>query len=322
MKKFMSKLTEKYIKLESSGKTGLRYKLYGLILKHYKKHENKTISRKWFWFWGRFHLPPYWWRTRTFKVITSCMVFISLVVVLGYFLINRGAEDIVNEIDLPVIESSQESKNESSDDFSAPRMVEGSLDNFSNEKSYDFLRYDLSDACKKNGDTVGWVTVDYCGINYPVVQAVDNDYYLHHDFYKSYNFHGWIFRDCRYIEDSPHYNTVIYGHNLMVGGMFSNLSAVLDSKEPVYVKYQTTFNTYIYEVISAYPTPPVLSYIQMDFKSIDEVRKFHKSILKNNQWKSAPKVELTDEDKILTLSTCHGNNRLAVHCRLIASEVL
>ena len=323
MKKLITNLTDEYIKLEAKDKQGLKYKLYGFIIRQYKKHEGKQVSRKWFWFWGRFHLPPYWWRTKTFKIITSCMIVLTIGIVAWYFLSNQNAEKIVSEISLPEIEQSNkghsvDSSIESSDD--RPKMYEGSLD-MEETETYDFLRYDLSDAIAKNSDTVGWLEVEYCGINYPVVQGKDNDFYLKHDFYKNYNSHGWIFRDCRY-NDSTYRNTVLYGHNLMVGGMFSSLSSILDSKEPVYVKFQSISSTYIYKVVSVYTTEPVLEYIEMNFESIEKLRKFHKDIMASNQWKYAPKEELKDDDRILTLSTCYGDNRLAVHCKLLSSEIL
>ena len=324
MKKLITNLTEQYIKMEAKGKQGLRYKLYGFIIRCYKRHEGKTVSRKWFWFWGRFHLPPFWWRTKTFKIITSCMVILTVGIVALYLLSNQNAEKIVSDISLTPIERSSNGSSEntnsveSSDD--RPKMYEGSLD-IEETENYDFLRYDLSDAVAKNSDTVGWLTVDYCGINYPVVQGTDNDFYLKHDFYKNYNSHGWIFRDCRF-NDTTYHNTVLYGHNLMVGGMFSNLSSIFDSKESVYVKFQSTSSTYIYKVVSVYTTEPVLEYIEMNFDSIEKLRKFHKDILASNQWKYAPKEDLKDDDRILTLSTCYGDNRLAVHCKLLASEIL
>ena len=320
MNKFITSVTEKHLRLESTDKHRIKYYLYGVILRAYKRYEGKRVSQKWFWFWGRFHLPPYWWRTKTFKILTTCMILVTLCVVSWYIISNRSAEDIVNSIDTSVMPKADESKGveESTDEL---KMISGSLYIDEDTQEYNFLRYDLSDAIAKNSDTVGWLNIGYCGISYPIVQGTDNDFYLHHDFNKTYNTHGWVFRDFRYNEDT-HENIVLYGHNLMAGGMFSSLSNILDSKDPVYVQYQTRGSTYIYEVISVYTTEPVLSYIQMNFKSTEELRKFKKDIVNSNQWKYAPKVKLTDDDSILTLSTCYGDDRLAVHCRLIASEVL
>ena len=38
-----------------------------------------------------------------------------------------------------------------------------------------------------NKDTVGWLTVNNTRIDYPVVQAKDNDYYLRRDYYQNKN---------------------------------------------------------------------------------------------------------------------------------------
>ena len=318
----------KYIKLESSGRTGFKFHLYGLILKLSNKCEGKRISNKWFWFYGRFHLPPYWWRTKTFKVITVILLVMTLVFSGWYFLFNDRAEQIIQDIDIPEIsiQPAEESDIEHS-------IIESTIEESVVEKpgviyntpvpdvdDYTFLRYDLSDAISKNSDTVGWVAVDYCGISYPVVQGDDNEYYLKHDFYRNYSYHGWIFQDFREAEPNTR-NIVIYGHSLMAGGMFSNLFNILYSEKPVYIKYQTTYDTRVYEVVSVYVTEPVIDYIQMEF-SDEAFKVFEENIIKKNEWGYAPKVDLGVEDKFLTLSTCHGDNRLAVHARLVEGYIL
>ena len=320
----MTNLTNKYIKLESSGKTGFKYHLYGWILKLNKKKEGKQISNKWFWFYGRFHLPPYWWRTKTFKIITACMILITCGVTFWYFLLNNKAEDIVKEISVPELSIVEELRPDEPSDFTESSEVErpGVIYNSpvpATEK-YTFIKYDLTDAINRNSDTIGWLEVPACGISYPLVQGKDNDYYLKHDFYGNYTFHGWVFQDFRPAEPDTK-NIVVYGHNLMAGGMFTNLSSILDMKETVYVKYQTTYDTRVYEVVSIYVTEPVLDYIKMDFTD-EEFKTFEDNIIKKNQWKYAPKTKLCADDKFLTLSTCHGDNRLAVHCRLVEGYIL
>ena len=332
MGKFITNLTNKYVKLESSGKTGFKYYLYGWILKLNKKKENKQISNKWFWFYGRFHLPPYWWRTKTFKAITVCLGLFTVCFMLCYFLFNNRAEQIVKDIDRPeisvvtyersnveqsVIEPEQ-SIIESEPEINKPGVIFNKP--VPDVEEYTFLRYDLSDAMNKNSDTVAWLEIPYCNISYPVVQGKDNDYYLKHDFYGNYTYHGWVFQDYRDAEPGTR-NIVVYGHNLIAGGMFSNLSDILNSDKPVYVKYQSTYDTRVYEVISIYVTEPVIDYIQMNFTD-EEFVKFEENIVKQNQWGNAPKVELNEDDKFLTLSTCYGDNRLAVHCRLVEGYIL
>ena len=326
MKKWKNNITNKYVMLESSGQTGFRYHLYGLILRLNKRHEARRISKKWFWFYERFHLPPYWWRTKTFKIITAVMLVVTIGVLGSYFLLNNRAEQIVSTIDhkeIPLPQQSEVSQmsqevESSADSYAPPKVITN--EPFVIKDDYTFLHYDLSDARQKNGDTVGWLEIQACGISYPVVQTNNNDYYLNHDFNKRYNFHGWIFGDFRN-RDYTARNTVIYGHNLMIGGMFSNLSDILSKDKPVFVCYQTFQETLVYEVVSVYVTEPVVSYIQTDF-SDDDFKKFEEAIVKANQWGSAQKQEFTLDDKFLTLSTCYGDNRLAVHCRLVDSLLL
>lgn len=323
----ISKLSSKVIYYEAHNKLGIKYHLCKWLLLLNQKYESKRDGTRWFWFLGRFCLPPYWWHTKTFKIITTCLILSVICVWVIYFFGNKRAEDIVNDISvqpqisdniLPLV-SSQPCV-ESSDD--RPKMYEGSLviDN-NGVKEYQFLRYDLSDAKSKNSDTIGWLQFPYCDINYPVVQGTDNDYYLRHDFYKNYTTHGWIYRDYRITTDDTD-NIVIYGHNLYAGGMFTNLLRVIDCKEPLYVLYQTEYETGVYEVISAYRTEPEVSYIQTSFNSYNEKIAFYNKVLSKNEWGNAPLIKAEDINSMLTLSTCYGDDRYVVHCRLVAETVL
>lgn len=67
-----------------------------------------------------------------------------------------------------------------------------------------------------------WISVKNTAISYPLVQGVDNQYYLTHDHNGDANIAGAIFFDAA---DIP-YNgniTVIYGHSMRDGTMFNNL---------------------------------------------------------------------------------------------------
>ena len=59
-------------------------------------------------------------------------------------------------------------------DFNEAKSIVRELSN-NNQNSIDF-----DSLIKKNSDTVGWIKVDGTKVNYPVVQAEDNDYYLSH----------------------------------------------------------------------------------------------------------------------------------------------
>ena len=76
-----------------------------------------------------------------------------------------------------------------------------------------------------NRDTVAWLRfIEPEIISYPVVRSHDNEEYLHRAFDGSYSQLGSIFLDMDSNPDFTDRNTIIYGHNMAVGGeMFSQL---------------------------------------------------------------------------------------------------
>lgn len=72
-----------------------------------------------------------------------------------------------------------------------------------------------------------WISVKGTRIDYPLMQGVDNQFYLTHDHEDNPNTAGSIFFDAI---DSP-YNgnvTVIYGHSMRDGSMFGSLHFLAD----------------------------------------------------------------------------------------------
>lgn len=54
---------------------------------------------------------------------------------------------------------------------------------------------DFPSLLEQNSDTVAWIYFETMDINYPVVQGEDDDFYLHHGFFKEENNCGCIFLD-------------------------------------------------------------------------------------------------------------------------------
>jgi len=75
-----------------------------------------------------------------------------------------------------------------------------------------------------NPDIVGWLLIPGTHINYPIVQAQDNSYYLDHRFDGEYSAGGSIFLDMDSSSELNSRNNLIYGHNMLDGSMFSDLS--------------------------------------------------------------------------------------------------
>lgn len=167
---------------------------------------------------------------------------------------------------------------------------------------------------KQNSDTIGWLKVENSNIEYPVVQTKDNEYYLKHNFNKEYNVAGWIFADYRNLFDGTDRNIVIYGHNMRNNSMFGSLKNVIKKEW-----YENTDNKYItlvteneystYEVFSVYQIEAEDYYLKMQFKD-DEFEEFITKIKKRSV--KDFEVNVSKDDKILTLSTCANNNKYRV----------
>ena len=139
-----------------------------------------------------------------------------------------------------------------------------------------------------NSDVVGWIYVEALdGISYPIVQGKDNETYLHQTYEKNYNFAGTIFVDYENSPDFSDCNTLVYGHNK-------------------YFWILTQDKNYRYEIISAYTTG-VNSDTYTLFKGPgDEFQSYLETIKGYSEIQTDP-GELTIKDKIVTLSTCTGN---------------
>ncbi len=74
-----------------------------------------------------------------------------------------------------------------------------------------------------NPDIIAWVYLPGTTINYPVVQADDNEYYLTHNVDTSYSTSGAVFLDeaNKGLSDTQ---VLVYGHNMKDGSMFAALT--------------------------------------------------------------------------------------------------
>lgn len=175
---------------------------------------------------------------------------------------------------------------------------------------------------EENKDTVGWIKVEGLNIEYPVVQANDNSYYLSHSFDGSYNSAGWIFADANNRFDGTDKHIVIYGHNRRDGSMFGTLKKILEKnwyedENNKYVTFVTEDGNTKYEVFSVYKIKDEDYYITTKFNSGDEFGEFIKTLKERSIYDFGN--EVARKDKILTLSTCADNNkyRVVLHAKKV-----
>ena len=175
---------------------------------------------------------------------------------------------------------------------------------------------------KINDDTIGWLTINNTKINYPIVQADDNEFYLKRDYNKDRNILGWLYMDYRNNIYNMSNNTIIYGHNIKGGLMFGTLRYALN--ESWYKNEQNqiiTFNTLEknmkWKIFSIYRIPVTNDYLYANFYDNKEFLEFANKLKARSIYDF--NIELKEEDKILTLSTCGSNNsqRMVIHAVLI-----
>ena len=191
-----------------------------------------------------------------------------------------------------------------------------------NDKNKD--KIDFKGLKKINKNTVAYLIVNGTKIAMPIVQHTDNSYYLNHNFKREYNISGWLFADYKNKFDGNDKNIIIYGHNTKDGSMFGTLKKVLkkewySKEENLKVRLITEDEDSLYQVFSVYTIEPEDYYINTSFNK-GEFLKFLKKIESRSIYDF--KVDLEEDDKILTLSTCSsdGSKRVVLHAKKIIEK--
>ena len=167
------------------------------------------------------------------------------------------------------------------------------------------IQVDFEVLCAENPDVVAWLYCPDTPINYPVVQASDNAYYLHRLLDGSKNAAGTLFLDYRNAEDLSDWNSVIYGHNMKNDSMFGTLP---DYQSQVYFEAHpkifllTPEQNYIIHVVAGFVTPADAALYSAFSPDDAEKTALLSSWLEASHFRA--ETVPTEEDRFLTLSTC------------------
>ena len=234
---------------------------------------------------------------------------------------NNDTSKIVEEITSSV-EVTEKEDNENTELVGAPELEEEEEPNdYWYYIKFPLLEVNFATLKEKNSDTVGWINVNNTNINYPYVQSSNNSYYLDHSFDKSYNEAGWVFLDYRNSSDLNNKNTIIYAHSRLDKTMFGSLSRVLKSdwytnKDNHIIRISTETENPLWQIFSVYKIEEESYYIKTNFNTTEDYIEFLDT-LKNRSLYNF-NTNLTDEDRVLTLSTCYSDTvRTVVHAKLI-----
>lgn len=206
-------------------------------------------------------------------------------------------------------------------DDNTPTEEPSNPDNNSNTTSKDTKNPIIVALKELNDETVGWLNVPGTNIDYPVVKAKDNAYYLKHNFKKEKDYNGWVFMNYLNSAEMLDKNTIIFAHNRYYSNiMFGTLNKV--GKKAWYQNIKENLITYSdinkemkWEVFAAYTVPVTDDYLVTNFSTDEEFNKFIQMIRGRSIINSD--LEIKSTDKILTLSTCADiNTRFVVHAVL------
>lgn len=271
-----------------------------------RKNKKKFRLKRWVWIF--------------FAIFSGFCLLITEVVILKWNddnkKIEKQVEDIKKEVDVEMNDADTSEKINPPDDKDS---------DYWNYMKMPLLSVDFQRLREKNSDTVAFIKVNGTNVNYPVVQANNNDYYLDHAFDKTKNKAGWVFLDYRNDINNLQDNTIIYAHGRLDTTMFGSLRNILknkwykDSNNRV-VYLSTPQNNTMWQVFSVYVIPTETYYLTSSFGSVESKTSFINKLISRSIYDFASDVNVND--KLLTLSTCYNDKeKLVLHAKLIKKQV-
>lgn len=101
-----------------------------------------------------------------------------------------------------------------------------------------------------NADVIAWIRIPGTNVNYPILQDTDEEKYLRHNLYGNYTRCGSIFTSEINEHPFADFNTIVYGHNLNNGLMFSDLKKY--SQKNFYSQHKTVYVFFPDESVKKY----------------------------------------------------------------------
>lgn len=196
-----------------------------------------------------------------------------------------------------------------------------------NAEGEETFQVDFEALQAENSDTVAWIRFEEPSvISYPVVKGMDNELYLTKTFSAADNKLGAIFMDYRNASSFSNRNTIIYGHNLKVGGeMFSQLNAYAEEsfckEHPYFYIYTPDGKTRMYQVFMAGVVSDQAENYTLQFESDETYLAYLEACKNSSAYQTDASVGAGS--KIVTLSTCtnvRDDERFIVQGVLVSEE--
>ena len=188
---------------------------------------------------------------------------------------------------------------------------------------------DFDQLQQENPDIYAWITVPGTDVDYPIVQKEgDNGYYLNHNINGDKDTAGAIYTEDYNHKDFEDPNTVIYGHNMKNGTMFRTLHnyedrSFFDENREVLIYMPGEIRHY--QIFAAYVYDNRHLLLNFDFDDPDVYQSYLNTVSSIRDMNSFvdTSMEMTVEDKIITMSTCYKgmeDRRYLVQAVLVSIE--
>lgn len=153
-----------------------------------------------------------------------------------------------------------------------------------------------------NSDYKFWITIEDTVVDYPVVQGIDNDFYLNNNFYKENSISGSIFLDYKN-DELKDKNLILYGHNMRDGTMFASINKFKEKDffDNGKIKIVNENSEQTYEVFSVFVEDANDINLKSKFTSDDEYIEYINNLKEKSYY---TKETNSDFSNIITLYTC------------------
>ena len=240
-------------------------------------------------------------------LITACLLIAGICI--GFIvltLVNRNNNSKIYDALKENVKTteSDESLSEITETIEAVQK-ETSMENGQTKIDFDALQ-------SVNPDIYAWIEIPSTKVDYPVVQSSTDDfYYLNHTVEGAVGYPGSIYTERKNHKDFSDFNTLIYGHDMLDGSMFHELhnyeeAGFMSGNPYIYIYTPGEKLTYRIFAASVYDDRHIL--LSYDFGKTEDRQAFLESLQTgDNRNTYDPEVSVTPEDKIITLSTCIGD---------------
>lgn len=161
-----------------------------------------------------------------------------------------------------------------------------------------------------NPDIVGWVTVPNTPIDYPIVQAGDNQYYLNRDFSGE---EAWLAQfGCIFLEytNDPTFAddaSFIYGHHMNDGSMFASIGSMRsqeDFEQRRNVILYTPEKTYKLRGFAVIHCPGTENIVTTNFNTPEDRASYIDEMIQRSEFDPGKIPDVKSMENIIALATC------------------